>query len=141
MGEHSISDETETVVEDVPPEKVIIHKSYDKIKQLNDIALIRLSRTIELLKNRKNVNTVCLPVEESQRVENLSGEGSTLQIAGWGMTENSRSSDVLMTAQIPYLPQEECVDKYDDLRRKNKAMKTIIGNSQMCAGGTSIVDA
>jgi secreted trypsin-like serine protease len=49
LGEHSISNQTETKVEDISIEEVVVHEGYNPSTKFNDIALIRLSRKIDLL--------------------------------------------------------------------------------------------
>lgn len=43
-----------------------------------------------------------------------------MTIAGWGITENdvTSTSDVLMQAKVPYLTNDECTEKYTELKKQ-----------------------
>lgn len=123
-------------------ENVKVHENFNTGSKINDIALVRLSKNVQLPKKRREVRTVCLPTEESQQIENLSGDASKLLIAGWGRTENSSVlSDILMKANLDYLPHEDCVNQYKTLNRKYKSIQTNVQEKQMCAISGSKVDA
>lgn len=151
LGEHTISTakdceiieepDTCTEVENVPIESVITHERYNSTKKFNDIALIRLSRDIKISKKKKNIKTICLPTLESQNVENV--EAGLLTIAGWGHTENNTQStnDVLIQALVPYLPHENCVARFQEEKKTHKLIKSIIYETQICAGGVERVDS
>ena len=52
----------------------------------------------------------------------------TSQVAGWGKTENSSHSDVLLKVQVPFFMSRECKLKYPILPIAND-------DRQICAGG------
>lgn len=93
---------------------------------------------MELSKKRRNVRTICLPVESSQQVDNLSSEDQILTIAGWGLTESGTSemSDVLLKAHIPYMPQDKCIAVFEE-----KMINVKIIDNQICAGGYNKTDS
>ena len=142
FGEHKISDPHDSIIEDIPIDKTIIHENYNNAKKINDIALVRLARDVEITGDTYHVNTICLPVNETQDIDNLEGEFLKLTIAGWGKTENSEfKSDVLMKAVIDYLSQDKCAKKYEELRNRPESLiKIIIDESHLCAGGNLNVD-
>lgn len=105
---------------------------------MNDIALVRLSKNVELSRERREVRTICLPTEASEQIENLTGVSATLIIAGWGGTENTtdkKMNDNLMKANINYFPNENCTVSFADMRRKFKSFNAFVDDKQMCAVG------
>lgn len=130
-------------VEDIPIESFKIHEGYDASTKVHDIALIRLSRSVELSRKKNHIKPICLPTKELQQVDSLSMELQNLTVAGWGLTERNTASmsDVLMYGMIPYLQQETCVNQYEDARKRFSLMKANIYETQMCAGGAGTVDS
>jgi secreted trypsin-like serine protease len=56
-----------------------------------------------------------------------------MQVAGWGITESKKRSDVLLKAQLPVLSTDQCNDA---LRSKISArFLTLVTEDQICAGG------
>lgn len=151
LGEHKISSELDCddeqdlttcskfKIEDFSIEKLILPKDYVDAVGGNDIALIKLSRDVELSKRRKHIKTICLPVDESQQIDNLEEADKILTVAGWGHTEHTRTiSDVLLKAFVPYLPNEECGKKYKKVLYSSGDTRKVIvvRDIHMCAGGT-----
>ena len=58
--------------------KVIKHPSYEKKTLINDIGLVRTTRSM-ISSNNPNVATICLPLHKTQYPNDLQGK-----IAGWG---------------------------------------------------------
>lgn len=147
LGEHRISTELDCdnkippkcsthPVEDIGIEKIIPYKDYSKSTKNNDIALIRLARDVVVTKDKPNINTICLPIEEKQQVENVDDDGKLLHIAGWGRTQfNEQISDVLLTANVSYLSNQKCVAEY------NRRTLYSIQDTQMCASSPDGADA
>lgn len=54
-------------------------------------------------------------------------------VTGWGITENTTRSDVLLQVKLSQVPNEKCAEAY-----KNFAT---IGHKQMCAGGKDGMDS
>lgn len=105
--------------------------------------MIRLSRDVEVSKNKLNIKTVCLPTKEFQQIDSLNSELKRLTVAGWGITEDNTDSmsDVLMSATLPYLPQESCVNEYEEKKKDHRLIKINIHETQMCAGGVDRTDS
>lgn len=131
LGEHTIStdqdcdfaDDPDTCNTDEPPlqdieiEKVIPNDNFDEHQRTSDIALLKLQREV-LLKNIRGVETICLPVRPQQNIENLPKDKNNklvMTIAGWGRTETSKKSDVLLQAFIPYIEQIQCAVEFRNL--------------------------
>lgn len=127
--------------EDIRIDSIIVHEDYNSTAQGNDIALVRLSRDVEITKDRIHIRTICLPVDESQQIDNVDPKDKYLTIAGWGFTEFvERMSDVLIKANVSYLPQDGCSTKYEEFNKLYPKLRVNILDSQMCAGGNERVD-
>lgn len=111
FGEHTIGNVTDCdsdgicadPVQDIDVEDKIKHPKYSAAKKINDIALLRLSKSVDLKKN--NVGTICLPIDPVNQIDNLEGPfKSKMLIAGFGKVGNTdKGSDVLMKAYVPFL--------------------------------------
>lgn len=125
--------------EDVSIKKVILPEKYSVAVEGNDIALIKLCRDVELTKERKHIRTICLPVDESQQIDNLEEEDQNLIVAGWGSTHLvvRAFSDVLLKVSVPYLPNESCSKKLGKLKYSSGGIEktVVIKDIHMCAGG------
>lgn len=88
-----------------------------------------------------HIKTICLPVEDSQQIDNLDADSRVLTIAGWGFTEYKKNmSDVLMKATVPYLPQPACIAAYTNKMKIYSSIRVRIRDTHMCAGGVGRVD-
>ncbi|CRK86963.1 CLUMA_CG003753, isoform A [Clunio marinus] len=110
---------------DVPVEKKIIHESYvaNSKNQHHDIALLRLSRTVTYT---DFIKPICLQVNSD--VRNLNLDGKSLDVAGWGKTETSYTSDRKLKVAVAAYPNSKCQEVY------SRSGLTIL-DSQICAGG------
>uniref|UniRef100_A0A1A9WIZ6 CLIP domain-containing serine protease n=1 Tax=Glossina brevipalpis TaxID=37001 RepID=A0A1A9WIZ6_9MUSC len=123
---NSIKSECAPPVEDVGIEEILIPDNYRKHGLHDDIALIRLNRTVEF---RRQLKPICLPISEKLR----SAQHSHYVIAGWGRTENGNSSDVPLFAVIRYIERESC-------QREFPALPSL-RDEHICAGGQNLVDS
>ncbi|CAK1583443.1 unnamed protein product [Parnassius mnemosyne] len=111
--------------------EIICHDEYDVVRMaINDIALLRLSRPVDLTYS-KFLRTICLPVMKSLREMDLYGETAT--VAGWGTTENNQNSDVLLKVEIPIFSPETCGAYYNRNQRTDPTGKL---RHRLCAGET-----
>merc|ERR1719228_2710477 len=100
-------------------EQVIVHEQYDKIRVVNDIALLKLQDPVDFNKH-PNIRPICLP---SNSRENYAG--SRAIVAGWGVTgENEGHSDVLLEATVTVLSDTECRRIYGDRHESMICAKT-----------------
>ncbi|CAG7834891.1 unnamed protein product [Allacma fusca] len=81
---------------------------------LNDIAIL----TVEPFVYDRYVTSLRLPINNHQPTGNC-------WIAGWGQTEHSQMSEILLKAQLPVVDNVNCTDVYGDLFQPE---------SQLCAG-------
>ncbi|CAG4931378.1 unnamed protein product [Parnassius apollo] len=108
--------------------EIITHNEYKAApKVMNDIALLRLSRPVNL--TYKNSGTICLPVMKSLREMNLDGERAT--VAGWGFTENYQRSNVLLKVELPVYSPKTCKAYYN---RNQRSDNTDGLKHKLCAG-------
>lgn len=135
LGEHTISttldcnspDDKTSCNDDNPPtqdikvEKTIVHADYNNLRALNDIALLRLKHE-PILQNIRNIQTICLPVQSHQLIENVEENGIVPEmiISGWGQTEISSTgmSDVLTHAKVPYITLEDCAARFSSYHKR-----------------------
>lgn len=92
-----------------------IHENYNTQSFENDIAIMRLSRSVVL---SDTVNFIC--VEKNI----ITNEGDTFIVVGWGnmiVNNNKVLSDVLMQVNVPNLSTQKCSYSFDP-------------SKQICAG-------
>ncbi|EDV91600.1 serine protease grass [Drosophila grimshawi] len=137
LGEHRISTEKDCrrlgrrekcapPVLDVGIEKMILHEKYDTRRITNDIALLRLNKTVEF---QKHIKPICLPINDE-----LKGQSETMSnyfVTGWGTTEKGSASDVLLQASVPIQSRSTCSQAY---RRE-------VLHTQLCVGGGDLQDS
>ncbi|XP_076450270.1 uncharacterized protein LOC143286546 [Babylonia areolata] len=100
-------------------QKIISHPSYDAIRLLNDIAVLKLASPLDLSGPAVspidlNDNVTCPEIQ------------STCSVAGWGrVQEGGLTSDVPLKVDLPVLPQSTCSAVYGGK----------YGDDQICTGG------
>ncbi|KAL3975259.1 methylmalonyl-CoA mutase [Sarotherodon galilaeus] len=127
LGAHSIKKQEENskqireVVTHVP------HPNYTSVVLGNDLMLLKLNkpakktRAVKWLKLRK---------------ARAPAAGSTCLVAGWGITENNRTSDVLMSVNVTVVDRQTC-NSGDYYNHRPEITRDMI-----CAGsdGTNVAD-
>ncbi|XP_055851212.1 serine protease easter-like [Episyrphus balteatus] len=116
---------------DVTIEKAIPHEKYVSLSptQPNDIALLRLSRSI---KYSDFIKPICLPIADHLRQATF--DGQLMQVSGWGSTQNATRSKVKLQAHVSVLSLSKCQSVYTSPAYN-------IRNSQICAGGEKGIDS
>merc|ERR1719153_310880 len=105
LGQHDLS----SPAMNPKVEKPIVHEEYDKIRVINDIALLKLQDPVDFNKH-PNIRPICLP---SNSRENYAG--SRAIVAGWGKTgEKEDDSEVLLEANVTVLSDTDCRRIYGD---------------------------
>ncbi|XP_068244022.1 phenoloxidase-activating factor 1-like [Palaemon carinicauda] len=111
----------------VTHEEIIIHPNYTKRGfQSDDIALIRLSRKIDI--SGVFIHPVCLPpqgLSARNAMIRSATERPEAVVTGWGMTENGTTSDRLLQVIVPYVEKIDC----------NTTFSGTIFEEQLCMGG------
>lgn len=119
-----------TVCSDPPQnfdiEKKIIHPGYEqKIGSKDDIALLRLSRPVQM---SQYVKPICLPL--SKNLQQISDYyGTRFIVAGWGRTENFTHSAVKLKVDV------------DGVRLSDCKLVFNVWDKQICAGGKTGKDS
>ncbi|CAH0728252.1 unnamed protein product, partial [Brenthis ino] len=97
-------------------EKAIIHEAYSTSPRvINDIAILRVNKEIDF--SFKNVKPICLPIWKELRNVSLSGKRAT--VAGWGVTETGKASNILQKVTVPIMAEANCAEflgRYSDPR-------------------------
>lgn len=113
LGEHDLSDETESRTLDVPIVRMQTHPEYDKRDGHSDIAILQLKNDVPF---SLTIHPICIATQGP--LLRKSYVDYTPFVAGWGRTEEGgQPSNVLQEVQLPVLGNDVCVDKYRDARR------------------------
>ncbi|XP_055691133.1 uncharacterized protein LOC129794355 [Lutzomyia longipalpis] len=132
LGEHDTTKDPDCEEDDCAPtpKDILIaeripHPNYNPTSrnQRNDIALLRLSTTVQF---NDFIKPVCLPSAAHLRTSTFVGQ--SMDVAGWGKTESVSASNVKLKVRVNGVSQESCNAIYN---RQN----VIIGEGQLCAGG------
>ncbi|XP_042870522.1 trypsin alpha-3-like [Penaeus japonicus] len=117
LGEHILSNSSETEVVTRKVAKIIEHPYYKPGDEINDIALLKLSSPVAI---SETVLPVCMPPKKPRYA------GKTAVVTGWGHTESGgTASDTLLEVSVKVLSQVEC-------RRGNYG--SAIKGTMLCAG-------
>ncbi|XP_071439418.1 trypsin-1-like [Hetaerina americana] len=115
--DQSTEDEANTVL--VGVEKIIMHKNYKSSTFNNDIALIRLSKEVEI---KGLLRPACLPRK------GLSYSGMTGTVSGWGrIGETAPVSNHLQEVEVPIFSNKDC-------RAESAYGANRITDNMLCAG-------
>ncbi|XP_058462770.1 CLIP domain-containing serine protease B4-like [Malaya genurostris] len=109
---------------DVGIEKIISHEGFNKLTLINDIALIKLNRSVNFT---DFISPVCLPL--SGNAKNLDTDETVFTAVGWGNTEHRNGSyeygsRYKLHVKLNGVSLEICDGAYDE----------DIISSQLCAG-------
>ncbi|GAB0087376.1 serine protease snake-like [Sergentomyia squamirostris] len=125
LGEHNLeSDKDNDAVKDYGIEQVIIHPQYRSQTVYNDIALVRLNRTVTF---SKFIKPVCLNNKEES-------DGLGLSAIGWGHTQfGGEPSAILQKVALEIFTNENCAKHFPTTRRIPDGLR----KTQICAGSTT----
>ena len=108
----------------IPCDKFMENFRYESGSEKNDIALIKLSRSVTY---RNGLSPACLP-DKFKGVSLKDDLTKRPAIIGWGSTAGFQSTvDHLREAYVPIVKNPTCKDKYGALGRE-------ISTKQICAG-------
>uniref|UniRef100_A0A3Q0SX05 trypsin n=1 Tax=Amphilophus citrinellus TaxID=61819 RepID=A0A3Q0SX05_AMPCI len=124
LGAHSITKEENYSKQFREVEKRFPHPEYDDAHDDNDLMLLKLKKPA---KRTTTVNWL----KFGQTVKDPAG-GSKCLVAGWGETENSHSSDVLLSVSVTVVDREKCnsPDYYNH--------DPVITSDMICAGSDGL---
>lgn len=120
---------TETITRS---DKVFRHPEYVNVKQdilYNDVALIKLKRSLDLKNVSAHLGSVCIPDEE---VDLDRHAGKECIATGWGLTKNpNQSNNILRKVSLKIWKQADCQKQWD----KHTLNKANITKGMICFGG------
>ncbi|XP_068619385.1 CLIP domain-containing serine protease HP8-like [Battus philenor] len=119
--------ECESMYQDIGISQAFYHQDYVRMPQVvNDIALIRLAKPVDF--SFRNAAPICLPVTKQLLEMDIAGERGV--VAGWGVTEEQRRSNILLKVEIPIYSLSVCNTFYNRNGRINNLPLTNV----FCAG-------
>lgn len=116
LGVLNIRDDSQ---QDIPIESFIVHEQYRARNRKNDIAVVKLRRSITLT---KELRPACLIQP------NIPYQHKKPIATGWGLTESvsDKFSDILQKVEINFIGNRQCNEYFSDDQS--------IDNTQLCAG-------
>lgn len=110
--------------QDIDIELFIEHEKYNSQSKLNDIALIRLSRPVELSKERiRHIRTICLPVKDFHQIGYKKKPKKR-------QTEESEYYGGLFSKENKHKDEDDVEDEDDEDDDKNDDKLTVAGWGQ-----------
>jgi secreted trypsin-like serine protease len=107
LGEYDITRQNEhpdVNHEEIDASRITIHPAYSTEPEVNDIALIRLARTVVF---KTNIRPMCLPIGALSSNKFVDQQSTVI---GWGMTNPNiqKISPVLMEVTMPVWEVQKC---------------------------------
>ncbi|CAG7717287.1 unnamed protein product [Allacma fusca] len=121
VNEQDLLSTSEAKTSEISVDQIIMHKDYNRQNIDNDIALLRLSKTVDIASTITITRPGCL----SASSYDFSGKIAT--VAGWGATsQGGQTSNVLRKVDVPVISNKDCNDKTSYAGR--------ITENMLCAG-------
>jgi len=127
LGDHDISTTSDGATPvDISVGRSIQHPGWNSNTLDNDIAIVKLSRSVTY---SRNIKPACLPDKyQGQDLASLLTSPAPV-VVGWGSTSTGGgSSNQLRQANVPMVTQQTCSDAYSAITR------VTIGDTKICAG-------
>lgn len=124
LGEWNVKDQSEKYPhEDYEIERKEVHPDYNPATFQNDIALIKLRKTVTF---KEHIIPVCLPPAASKYV------GDRATVIGWGRTAHGQrdTPDRLQEVEVEVISQKKCQEWFESNNRR----ETIFKDAFICAG-------
>lgn len=116
---------------DLDVESYVVHEGYDPKNIHNDVALIKLARSVNFT---EFISPVCLPLTEE--LQNQAIEGNELTIIGWRTTVRGQEVQDVYGSRYK-LPDNVCGVDSETCRAVYPKLK----DSELCAGGEAGKDS
>jgi secreted trypsin-like serine protease len=128
LGELNLNDTTEDAdPQDFDVEAVFVHPDYKPPSLYNDVALLKLKKTVLF---NLYIKPACVHTEEKL-------PNSLIQAIGWGKTDfYGDSSSHLLKVYLTIIKHQTCSKSYSNISER-KLAKGIEDKSQICAGDAS----
>ena len=81
LGGYDLGIDQEQDAIDVGISRIIVHENYDRTTHVNDIAVLKLSKPVDITDTTNSIRAVCLPSKD----ETFEKHNAT--VGGWGATE------------------------------------------------------
>ncbi|KAL3975530.1 A-kinase anchor protein 12 [Sarotherodon galilaeus] len=120
LGAHSIRKKEKDSKQVQVVDKRFPHPDYYKAIKGNDLMLLKLKKPVKLTKTVK-----CLQLPKTVKDPPA---GSKCLVAGWGKTENNKTSDVLLSVDVTVVSRQTCNSR--DYYNHNP----VITSDMICAG-------
>ncbi|XP_063344904.1 granzyme A-like [Pelmatolapia mariae] len=120
LGAHSIRNKEKDSKQVQTVDKRFPHPDYYKAIKGNDLMLLKLNKPVKLTKTVK-----CLQLAKTVKDPPA---GSKCLVAGWGKTENNKTSDVLLSVNVTVVSRQTCNSR--DYYNHNP----VITSDMICAG-------
>ena len=119
---------------DVVIDDILVHPNFTSTKfgEINDIAILILKERLNF--EDEKTKPICLPNPNLTENILVDPKLTSLVVAGWGATNFSRSSDVLLELFVTYDPIIDCEKKFQRLLSKSRPPFKLL-NTRMCARG------
>jgi secreted trypsin-like serine protease len=106
LGGHYRNTEFETTSVEVPVSRVVPHESFSFSSFANDIALVRLAKTVDY---NNYIWPVCLPQTDATDYANQTGV-----VIGWGKISTAGvSASSLQQVELPIIDNQKCIKWYE----------------------------
>jgi len=126
LGDLILDRDNEREHRDILISEIIPHERFNPTSYANDIAVIKLAESVEFT-DTSIIRPVCLPISDFWADKSLENFRPT--VAGWGsISYNNKSSNHLLEAGVPVVPQPECAEGYSRFKQIS------IDESILCAG-------
>lgn len=118
--------------QDILIEEYTIHEKYEavSVNQWYDIGLLRLERAVAY---SVFIKPICLPLDKD--IRNRLYVNVSMDVAGWGLTENLTPSHIKLKVSVKGVDAKECAATYMGIQVQIKE------ELQICAGGESGLDS
>ncbi|XP_030593787.1 granzyme K-like [Archocentrus centrarchus] len=124
LGAHSIRKEEKSSKQVREVEKHFPHPNYQDVSLGNDLMLLKLKEPVKKTKTVKWLKF-------GQTVRDPAA-GSECLVAGWGLTENNKTSDVLMSVNVTVVDRKKCNS------RDYYNQRPVITSDMVCAGSDGL---
>lgn len=116
LNEYDLEKEEGTEIDKLVS-KIVVHSRWHWKTADNDLALLKLSDSLDFEEEHKQLSPVCLAKNDLKLI------GKKCIATGWGMTSYGGSSpDILQEVSLPIVAKKDCERSYQKLRNLTEGM-------------------